>query len=72
MFYLYSNILTVLSQKFYYSHAFRQSVLAWQGAWLFGKAILSEILHENFVFNEDLNKLIRLGLDGRKASEWRV
>lgn len=72
MFYLYSDILTVLSQKFHYSRAFWQSPLVWQGVWGFGKAILREILHENFVFGGDLNKLVRLGLNGKKASEWRV
>jgi len=67
-FYLYSNIFIVLPHNFYFSGAFRQSLFPWQGAWLFGKAIL----HDNSVFHEDLNKLLRPGLDGRKASEQRV
>lgn len=63
------GFFSVLSQKFCFSCAFRQSLLAWQDAWLFGKDVLNEVMHKKFLFNEDLNKLVRLGLDGRGASE---
>lgn len=32
-------------------------------------AVLSEVMHKKFMFNEDLNNLVRLGMDGREASE---
>lgn len=60
---------SVLSQKFCCSCAFRQSLLAWQAAWLFGKAVLSEVQQEKFMFSEHLHKLVRLGKDGREALE---
>lgn len=64
MFYLYSNILTVLSQKILLFSFFQANPISLAGCVAF---LASEIRHENFVFDEDLNQLLKL-MEGKPLS----